>query len=133
LKNTPDVLLILNNLLEDQIRDVLADSSIFDLFKLTEKAIDIKDFAPIDGRLVDVRWIGQNGEVGDLDILRADNLQHHIKTLIEFNGHRNPVIEMEIFEKRERYPDFYTLTEEEKRGAERIRRASKSFSEEWPK
>jgi hypothetical protein len=100
------VLLILNKLLEDQIRDVLADSSIFDLFKLTEKAIDIKDFAPIDGRLVDVRWIGQNGEVGDLDIWRADNLQHHIKTLIEFNGHRNPVIEMEIFEKRERYPDF---------------------------
>jgi hypothetical protein len=43
------------------------------------------------------------------------------------------VIDMEIFEQRERHPDLYTLTEEEKRGAERIRRARKSFSEEPPK
>ena len=88
LKNIPDVLLILNKLPEDQIRDVFPDNDIFKLFKLTEKAIHIKDFTQIDGRIMDERWIGYNGEVTDLDIWRSGNLQHHIRNLIEFNGHR---------------------------------------------
>jgi hypothetical protein len=117
----------LNKLPEDQIREVLSDNDIFDLFKLTEKAIDIKDFTPIDGRLVDERWVGHNGEVGDLDIWRASKLQPHINKLYQFFGHRNPLIDMEIFEQREKHPDLYALTEEERRGAARLRRAIESM------
>lgn len=127
------MLLIVDKLPEDYIREVLSDNDIFKLFKLTENAIDIKDFTPIDGRFVDEKWIGYNGEVGDIDIWRADNIQHHIKRLIEFNGYRNPLVEMEIFEQRERHSDLYEITKEERRGAERIRRARKTFSEEPPK
>jgi hypothetical protein len=127
LKNIPDVLLILDKLPEDYIREVLVDNDIFKLFKLTEKVIHIKDFTPIDGRLVDESWIGHNGEVGDLDIWRASKLQSHIKKLIEFNGHRNPLIDMEIFEQKEKHSDLYNLTEEERRGAARVRRAIESM------
>ena len=81
---------------------------------------------------MDERWIGYNGEVTDLDIWRSGNLQHHIRNLIEFNGHRNPWIDMEIFDQKEKHSDLYEIAKEEKRGADRMRHAFKIFSEQPP-
>jgi len=122
LKNIPDVLLILEKLPDDQIRDVLADNDIFKLFKLTEIAVDIQGFTPILGRLTDEKWIGHFGEVGDIDIWRASQLRRHMTRLDFFGGNSGPMIDMEIFEQKEKHSDLYTLSAEERRGAERIRR-----------
>ena len=126
LKNVPDVLLILEKLPDDQIRDVLTDNDIFQLFRVNERLVDIKGFTPIIGRLTDEKWIGHFGEVGDLDIWRAFQLHQHITRLGLFSGNGGPMIDMEIFEQKEKHPDLYTITEEERRGAARVRRAIES-------
>jgi hypothetical protein len=130
LKSIPDVRLILEKLPDDQIRSVLSDKYIFDVFKSTEIIVDIQGFTPISGRLPDEKWLGHFGEVTDVDIARLWELHRHLARLGFFSGNGGPMVDMEIFEQREKHPDLYTLTAEERRGAERIRHALKTCSEE---
>lgn len=131
LKNIPDILLILNRLPADQIREVLSDNDVFRLFKLTETAMSTLNFSPVDGRIWDERWISSKpGGATDLDISRSYYTYEHVKEMYDFLGHRNPVIDFDHLNPLENDPDFRDkITEEERRGIERIRRAT-SF---WPR
>ena len=125
LKDIPDVLLALNKLPADQMRDVLSDNDIYRLFKLTEKSMNALSFSPVDGRIWDERWISsQPGGATDLDISRSYYTYEYVKEMYDFLGRRNPVIDFDNLERLERDPEFRDkVTQEERRGIERIRRA----------
>jgi hypothetical protein len=135
LKNIPDILLILDKLPEDQIREELTDNDVFNLFKLTETAMYILKFSPIDGRIYDERWIStQPGGATDLDIWRSRHNYNHIGRMYDFLGHRNPIIDFDNLEPLEKHPEFRDkISTEERRGMDRIRSAIKIFSEQLPK
>jgi len=136
LKNIPDVLLILDKLPEDQIREELSDKDVFDLFKLTDASMGILNFSPIDGRIWDERWISsQPGGATDLDIWRSWHTYNHVGKMYDYLGHKNPIIDFDNLEPLEKEPEFRDkLTKDERRGIDRIRRAiAAKTSEEPPK
>jgi len=107
------------------MRDVLSDNDIYRLFKLTEKSMNALSFSPVDGRIWDERWISsQPGGATDLDISRSYYTYEYVKEMYDFLGRRNPVIDFDNLERLERDPEFRDkVTQEERRGIERIRRA----------
>jgi hypothetical protein len=136
LKDISDVLLIVDKLPEDQVREVVSDNDIFNLFKLTETSMGISIFSPVEGRIWDERWISTRpGGATDLDISRSFNTYNHVKRMYNFLGLKNPIIDFDNLERLERDPDFRDrLTEEERRGIDRIRQViATKTSEEPPK
>jgi hypothetical protein len=133
LKNIPDVLLILEKLPKDQTNAVLSDEDIFTFFNLTEKAIHVRGFSLIEGRISWPKWSGYSGEVTDLDIWRSWHLHKHIHKLLDFHGHRNPLWDWDVLHPMEEDKHFRErISPEELRGMERIKHALKIFSKEPP-
>lgn len=132
LKNVPDVLLILEKLPKEQTASVLSDEDVYKLLKLTEETIRVREFTPIEGRIVWPKWVSQKGEATDLDIWRSLKLYRHVNRLVkDFFGRRNPLADWEVLVQMEKTEGFRErISPEEKRGMDRIRHAIETFSKE---
>jgi hypothetical protein len=115
LKNIDHIILILDNLPEDQIREVSADDDIYKLLFAASKLLNFKKFYPVKGNNeVPAEWYVVDGEgrkirnVSDEDIRRADALGKALNRLNNYykTGPDNPVYMSRFYDEWKNHPAF---------------------------
>jgi hypothetical protein len=137
LKGTGDVLRILNNLPEDQIRDVTKDLDIYMLLSVIPYLLRIRNFYPVEGEEDKPDdWVIAIDEKNrrlatNQDVMRSVLLNTYISYIRPFHGENNPVAVVELLEKFDRHPKYRDrVTDAERKSIKRLRQANDEFARE---
>jgi hypothetical protein len=146
LGNISDVVLILQNLPEDQLKDEVHDWHLYFLLNIVENLMEIKKFYPIDGDIEKPNeWeavikfdkktnLKNKRPVEEIDIVRGSMLAYHIGILGHYLGLQNPMPKVNALTEACRdpaLPDFSNrLTPNERLAIERSTEAIKKFLDE---
>jgi hypothetical protein len=95
IKDIPDVLFILNHLPKKQLTRIISDTTVFQLWYLSEKLMKILSFRPIWGQInAPDKWVikTNHGEraATDKDINRSIFIDAHRRTISTFWGWSDP-------------------------------------------
>lgn len=137
LKSTGDVICILDNLPEDQIRDVTNDLQIYLLLNIVEDLLIKRKFYPLEGKENKPDdWqivIDENTKkpAKNLDIIRSSLLGYHIDILKSFCGNENPISMVEFLERMDENPKWQDrVTDEDRKSINRLKQAREEFYRE---
>ena len=137
-----DVFLILQNLPHDQLKRVLTDRNVIDVFSLVSNFMDIREFRPVVGDPIHPeQWAVPDPKrnkklpATDLDIMRAWLLGSCLQIMsynYEIPSSPNPVGAAMSFSRMLSDPNLRDrITEDEKKAVERVRKARKATKLMW--
>ena len=141
LKGVGDVLKILDDLPQDQIRDITTDQDIYILFNIIQDLLLIRKYCPIEGKEdKSDDWqtvVDENTKrpSDNLDIIRSSMLGYYIKNVRRFYGEDNPLGMVGLMEELDDNPHFQgRLTDDDRKAIKRLKQAREWFYIEmgWP-